>query len=83
MISEKAQQLIVKTATLNNRFTDDEYPFYLMKQVLTEAGNDYCLLFCLSAESYIILNPKVKRYQAIKAIQRHIETADYQVFEKK
>ena len=83
MISEKTQRFAVKVVALNNRFTDDDYPIYLIKRVLTEADNDYCLLFCLSFEKYIILNPKLKRYNAIKIIQRHMETASYQTIEIK
>ena len=83
MISEKTQRFAVKAVALNNRFTDEDYPFYLIKRVLTEADNDYCLLFCLSLKKYIILTPKLKRYQAIKMMQRYIETAPYQTIEIK
>ena len=83
MISEKTQRFAVKAVALNNRFTDEDYPFYLIKRVLTEADNDYCLLFRLSLEKYIILNPKLKRYQAVKLIRRYMETAHYQTIEIK
>ena len=83
MISEKSLMLQLRQVAPSYQFSSDDYPHYLMKPIQTEAGNDYCLLFCLSLKKYIILTPKLKRYQAIKMMQRYIETAPYQTIEIK
>ena len=83
MISEKPQLLQLHLVAPNYQFSSDDYPHYLIKPIQTEADNDYCLLLRLSLEKYIILNPKLKRYQAVKLIRRYMETAHYQTIEIK
>jgi hypothetical protein len=83
MIIEKQKSVRTRQVAPSYQWQDDDYPFYLARPIKTEAGNDFSLLFCLSAESYIILLPKQKRYQIIKAMQQYLETADFPIFEIK
>lgn len=55
------------------------YPYYKLTAI-NESG-DYRLIFCCSANEYLVLNGKVKRYQVVNLLRRHMETARYPVFE--
>lgn len=58
---------------------DEDYPCYQLIAI-NESG-DFRLIFCCTAESYLLLSPKIKRYKAVNLLRQHIETARYPVFE--
>lgn len=60
---------------------DERYPHYRLKPIHTEAGNDYCLLFYVSETAYLVLAPRIKRYQAVRRLALDMETAPFPVYE--
>ncbi|OFL95307.1 MULTISPECIES: hypothetical protein [Neisseria] len=60
---------------------EEDYPHYRLIPVQTEAGNDMCLLFYVNEEYYLILEPRIKRYLALRKLEQLTETAPFKVFE--
>lgn len=58
---------------------DGAYPCYQLTAI-NESG-DFRLIFCCTAESYLLLSPKIKRYKAVNLLRQYMETAQYPVFE--
>ncbi|WP_373740186.1 hypothetical protein [Neisseria sp.] len=58
----------------------DDYPHYRLIP-LKDADSNYCLLFYVSVEHYLMLCPKVKRYAAIKKLEQFGQTAPFRIFE--
>ncbi len=77
LINQKTSVVIKKVS--RKILGDVDYPCYQLV-AMNESG-DYRLIFCCTAESYILLNARVKRYQAINALRRHLETSPYPIFE--
>ena len=73
----------VATVRVNPSFkpSQDSYPHYRMIPMQTEAGKYHCLLFYISEYKYLVLAPRLKRYQAIKQRAEWLETAPFTVFE--
>ena len=76
-------KLPVGTVRVNPTFrpAENSYPHYRMIPMQTEAGNDICLLFYISEHKYLMLEPRLKRYQIIKRLAEGLATAPYPVFE--
>ena len=76
-------KLPVGTVRVNPTFrpAENSYPHYRMIPMQTEAGNDICLLFYISEHKYLMLEPRLKRYQVIKRLAAWLETAPFAVFE--
>lgn len=75
----------VATITVNPTFnpTPDSYPHYRLIPAQTEAGKVFCLLFYIRPNTYLMLESKLRRYQAIQRLRRLLETAPFSVFEVK
>lgn len=75
----------VATIAVNSTFnpTPDSYPHYRLIPAPTAAGKMFCLLFYIKPNAYLMLEPKVQRYQAIRRLRRLLETAPFAVFEVK
>ncbi|MDO4997351.1 MAG: lipopolysaccharide heptosyltransferase [Neisseria sp.] len=76
---------IVATIKVNSsfHFADGKYPHYRLMPVNADGQNYVCLFFYISSASYLILETKIKRYQAIRKLASFLETADYVVYELK
>jgi hypothetical protein len=59
----------------------EDYPHYRLIPVQTEAGNDMCLLFYIDSERYLLLEPRIRRYLAVKKLAWLTEKAPFKVFE--
>lgn len=59
----------------------EDYPHYRLIPVQTEAGNDMCLLFYVDEKYYLMLEPRIKRYLALRKLEQLTETAPFKVFE--
>lgn len=59
----------------------DKYPHYRLNPINGEAGRHYCLLFCLSETAYLVLEPKLKRYEALRRLSEHLQAAPFTVYE--
>ncbi len=81
MLIEEKQ--LVGTVKVNPTFrpAENSYPHYRMIPMQTEAGKYHCLLFYVSEHKYLMLEPRLKRYQAIKRLAVWLETASFTVFE--
>ena len=60
---------------------EEDYPHYRLIPVQTEAGNDMCLLFYVDEKYYLMLEPRIKRYLAVKKLAWLTEKAPFKVFE--
>lgn len=80
LIDETASVSTVKVHTAFSPAADD-YPHYRLVSVQTEAGNDMCLLFYIDRERYLLLEPRIRRYLAVKKLARLMEKAPFKVFE--
>ena len=60
---------------------EEDYPHYRLIPVQTEAGNDMCLLFYIDSERYLLLEPRIRRYLAVKKLAWLTEKAPFKVFE--
>lgn len=80
LIEEKA---VVATVKVNPSFipADDKFPHYRLIPLHADRQGYHCLLFYISPASYLILEPRIKRYQAIRKLVSWLETADYVVYE--
>lgn len=81
MLIEKAGS--VATVKVPSIFVPEEedYPHYRLMPVQTEAGNDMCLLFYINEERYLMLEPRIKRYLALRKLAWLRETAPFKVLE--
>ncbi|WP_066568797.1 hypothetical protein [Snodgrassella sp. CFCC 13594] len=61
--------------------TINDFPHYRLVPSSTETGKKYCLFFYVSHEGYLILDNGVQRYQAIRHLQRLLETACFPIYE--
>ena len=57
------------------------FPHYRLTPQNTGTGKKYCLFFCVSPECYLILDNGIQRYQAIRHLQRLLETACFPIYE--
>ena len=80
LIEDKLREGMVK---VNPTFrpAENSYPHYRMIPMQTEAGKYHCLLFYISEHKYLMLEPRLKRYQVIKRLAAWLETAPFAVFE--
>ncbi|QEY25818.1 lipopolysaccharide heptosyltransferase [Neisseria zalophi] len=81
MLSDAAP--IIQTIKIPPDFTPPEnnYPHYRLLPVQTETGKFHCLFFYISAKEFLILEPKIKRYLAIRKLSEFVKTATFTVYE--
>ena len=60
---------------------ENSYPHYRLIPVETEAGKYHCLLFYVSTNDFLILEPKIKRHLAVKKMVEHLKTATFTIYE--
>ena len=61
----------------------ESYPHYRLIPIPTDAGKVFCLLFYIDPNRYLVLAPKIQRYQGIRRLRRLLEMAPFPVFEMK
>ena len=81
MLIEEKQ--LVGTVKVNPTFrpAENSYPHYRMIPMQTEAGKYHCLLFYVSTNDFLILEPKIKRHLAVKKMVEHLKTATFTIYE--
>lgn len=66
-----------------NHPPNDSYPHYRITPLNEDAGKYHCLLFFVTASKFLVLAPRLKRYQIINRLTALVETAPLPVFEMK
>lgn len=81
MLIDKTNRVETRKVSPSFAPTPEGFPHYRLIPSATETGKKYCLFFYVTASRYLILDNGVQRYQAIRHLQRLLETAPYTVFE--
>lgn len=77
LINQKPSVIIKKVSRKN--LDDTAYPCYQLVAI-NESG-DFRLIFCCTANDYLVLSGRAKKYQIKNLLRRYLETAKYPVFE--
>ncbi|ATD64637.1 lipopolysaccharide heptosyltransferase [Neisseria weixii] len=80
LIEEKA---VVATVKVNPSFvpTEDRFPHYRLVPLDTDRQGYLCLIFYIGPDSFLMLEPRIKRYAALKKLSLWLENADYEIYE--
>ncbi|PSJ81290.1 lipopolysaccharide heptosyltransferase [Neisseria iguanae] len=80
LIEEKR---VVATIKVDAAFspTEEEYPHYWLIPFDTDKQGYFCLSFYVSPNSYLMIEPRIKRYQAVKKLVMLLETASFSIYE--
>lgn len=81
MITE--EKAAVVTLKVNPSFdpSEDKFPHYRLVPLEANRQGYYCLIFFVNYGNFIMLEPRIKRYLAMKKLSCWLETADYVVYE--
>ena len=61
--------------------TEDLFPHYRLVPLDTDRQGYLCLIFYIGPDSFLILEPRIKRYAAIRKLTLLLESAGYPVYE--
>lgn len=61
--------------------TEEQFPHYRLVPLDTDRQGYLCLLFYIKPGSFLMLEPRIKRYAAIRKLALLLENAVYPVFE--
>lgn len=61
--------------------TKDQFPHYRLVPLDTDRQGYLCLIFYIGPASFLILEPRIKRYAALKKLSLWLENADYEIYE--
>lgn len=61
--------------------TEDQFPHYRLVPLDTDRQGYLCLMFYIGPASFLILEPRIKRYAALKKLSLWLENADYEIYE--
>lgn len=82
MLIEKSDNVEVIKINPTFRPSESSYPHYRLVPMVTETGKYWYLLFYVSENRYLMLEPRIKRYQAMQKLSSgYLTTAPYPVFE--
>lgn len=80
MLSDKP---IITTVKVNPNFvpTENQYPHFRLMAIHTQTGKYHCLYLFVSAQHYLLLEPKAKRYEIIRRLAFLTEHAPFLIYE--
>ncbi|PJO77227.1 lipopolysaccharide heptosyltransferase [Neisseria brasiliensis] len=61
--------------------TEDQFPHYRLVPLDVDRQGYLCLLFYIKPGSFLMLEPRIKRYAAIRKLTLLLENAVYPIFE--
>ncbi len=61
--------------------TEDRFPHYRLVPLDTDRQGYLCLIFYIKPDSFLILEPRIKRYAAVRKLALLLENAVYPIFE--
>nr|WP_016686836.1 hypothetical protein [Neisseria sicca] len=81
MLSES--RIKVVTVKVGRLFapTDEQYPHYRLVPIETDRQGYLCLLFYIDRGNFLVLEPRIKRYAAVRRLSLLLENALYAVYE--
>lgn len=81
MLSES--RIKVVTVKVGRLFapTDEQYPHYRLVPIETDRQGCLCLLFYIAPCRFLILEPRIRRYEAIRRLSLLLENAPCAVYE--
>ena len=81
MLTEKKPAVV--TVKVGRLFapTEEQYPHYRLVPIETDRQGYLCLLFYIAPCRFLILEPRIRRYLAVKKLAWLTEKAPFKVFE--
>ena len=81
MLSESRIKIV--TVEVGRLFapTDEQYPHYRLVPIETDRQGCLCLLFYIDRSNFLVLEPRIKRYAAVRRLSLLLENAPYTVYE--
>ena len=81
MLTEKKPAVV--TVKVGRLFapTDEQYPHYRLVPIETDRQGYLCLLFYIAPCRFLILEPRIRQYEAIRRLSLLMENAPYAVYE--
>lgn len=81
MLTEKKPAVV--TVKVGRLFapTEEQYPHYRLLPIETDRQGYLCLLFYIAPCRFLILEPRIRRYEAIRRLSLLLENAPYAVYE--
>ena len=81
MLTEKKPAVV--TVKVGRLFapTDEQFPHYRLVPIETDRQGYLCLLFYIAPYRFLILEPHIRRYEAIRRLSLLLENAPYAVYE--
>lgn len=81
MLTEKRVEVVtVKVSALFNP-KDDQFPHFRLVLLEADRQGYLCLLFYIDKDSFLILESRIKRYEAIRKLELMLENASFPVYE--
>lgn len=81
MLSESRIKIV--TVEVGRLFapTDEQYPHYRLVPIETDRQGYLCLLFYIDRSNFLVLEPRIKRYAAVRRLSLLLKNAPYTVYE--
>lgn len=81
MLTEKKPAVV--TVKVGRLFapTEEQYPHYRLVPIETDRQGYLYLLFYIAPCRFLILEPRIRRYEAIRRLSLLLENAPYAVYE--
>ncbi|RPD83096.1 lipopolysaccharide heptosyltransferase [Neisseria weixii] len=81
MLTEEKK--VVATVKVAASFTpaEEQFPHYRLVPLDADRQGYLCLIFYIGPDSFLMLEPRIKRYAALKKLSLWLENADYEIYE--
>ena len=81
MLSESRIKVVTEKVGRLFAPTDEQYPHYRLVPIETDRQGYLCLLFYIDRNNFLVLEPHIKRYAAVRRLSLLLENAPYTVYE--
>ena len=81
MLTEEKKVVATVKVAASFRLAEEQFPHYRLVPLDTDRQGYLCLIFYIGPDSFLILEPRIKRYAAIRKLTLLLESAGYPVYE--
>ena len=81
MLTEEKKVVATVKVAASFRPAEEQFPHYRLVPLDADRQGYLCLLFYIKPDSFLMLEPRIKRYAAIRKLALLLENALYPVYE--
>lgn len=81
MLTEEKKVVATVKVAASFRPAEEQFPHYRLVPLDADRQGYLCLLFYIKPDSFLMLEPRIKRYAAVRKLVLLLENAAYPVYE--